>query len=127
VELFSPKIILPSGIGMGTKVVFSVTMMRLLNIFFSNVDSQGLIWSIIQVASDLYPPCSVANIFGNWLHGIDNRFRTLIWVGALAIIWSLWLCRNDKEFNNKVSSPLQVIYRCTGTLCLWLSLQRVEH
>jgi hypothetical protein len=32
----------------------------------------------IQVASDLYPPTSVANIFENWLHGIDLRFRTLI-------------------------------------------------
>jgi hypothetical protein len=47
------------------------------------------IWSIIQVASNLYPPCSVANIFGNWLHGIDHRFRTLNRVGAVAIIWSL--------------------------------------
>jgi hypothetical protein len=71
------------------------------------------IWSIIQVASDLYPPRSVANIFDNWLHGIDNRFRTLIRVGALAVIWSLSLCRNDKVFNDKISSPLQVIYRCT--------------
>jgi hypothetical protein len=26
------------------------------------------IWSIIQVASNLYPLTSVANIFGNWLH-----------------------------------------------------------
>jgi hypothetical protein len=85
------------------------------------------IWSIIQIASTLYPPRSVANIFGNWLHGIDNRFRTLIRVGALAIIWSLWLCRNDKVFDNKISSPLQVIYRCTGTLRLWSSLQRVEN
>jgi hypothetical protein len=82
------------------------------------------IWSIIQVASTLYPPCRVANIFGNWLHGIDNRFRTLIRVGALAVIWSLWLC--SKVFNNKLSSLLQVIYRCTGTLRLWSSLQRVE-
>jgi hypothetical protein len=80
------------------------------------------IWSIIQVASTLYPPRSVANIFRNWLHGVDNRFRTLIRVGALTVIWSLWLCRNDKR-----SSPLHVIYRCTGTLRLWSSLQRVEH
>jgi hypothetical protein len=36
------------------------------------------IWSIIQIGSGLYPPCSVANIFGNWLHGIDHRFRTLL-------------------------------------------------
>jgi hypothetical protein len=127
VELFSPKIILPSEIGMGIKVVLSVTMMRLLNIFFFQCRFARSIWSIIQVAFDLYPQRSVANIFGNWLHGIDNRFRTLIRVGALAVIWSLWLYRNDKVFNNKVSSPLQVIYRCTGTLRLWSSLQRVEH
>jgi hypothetical protein len=59
------------------------------------------IWLIIQVASDLYPPRSVANIVGNWLHDIDNRFRPLIRVGVLAVIWSLWLCRNDKMFNDK--------------------------
>jgi hypothetical protein len=76
------------------------------------------IWSIIQVASGLYPPHSVANIFGNWLHGIDHKFRILLRVGAIAIIWSLWLCRNDKVFNDKNCSLLQVIYRCTGTLRL---------
>jgi hypothetical protein len=32
---------------------------------------------------------------------IDHRFQMLISVGALAIIWSLWLCRNDKVFNKK--------------------------
>jgi hypothetical protein len=38
--------------------------------------------------SSFYPlsPTSVANIFGNWLHGIDTRFRMLIRVGALAVI-----------------------------------------
>jgi hypothetical protein len=40
------------------------------------------IWSPIQVASTLYPPTSVVNIFGNWLRGTDLRFRTLIRVGA---------------------------------------------
>jgi hypothetical protein len=85
------------------------------------------IWSLIQVASTLYPATSVANIFGNWLHGIDIRFRMLIRVGALAVIWSLWLCRNDKVFNDKNYSLLQVIYRCTSILRLWSPLQRMEH
>ena len=80
------------------------------------------IWSVIQIVSGLYPPCSVANIFGNWLHGIDHRFRTFLRVGALAVIWSLWLCRNDKVFNDKSTSLMQVIYRCTGTLRSWSSL-----
>jgi hypothetical protein len=85
------------------------------------------IWSLIQVASRLYPPTSVANIFGNWLHGIDLRFRTLIRMGALTVIWSLWLYRNDKIFNDKNYSLLQVIYRCTGILRLWSPLQRMEN
>jgi hypothetical protein len=69
---------------------------------------------------------SIANIFGNWLNGIDNRFKKHIRVGAIAFIWSLWLCRNDKVFNDKTSSILQVIYRGISTLRLWSSLQRVE-
>jgi hypothetical protein len=84
------------------------------------------IWSIIQIGSTLYPPRSVANIFGNWLNGVEHRFKILIRVGALAIIWSLWLCRNDKVFNDSNSSLMQVIYRCTALLRSWSSLQHVE-
>ena len=84
------------------------------------------IWSAIQIASTLRPPCSVANIFDDWLHGIDKRDRTIIRVGALAVIWSLWLCRNDKVFNDKNFSLMQVLYRSTGLLRLWSTLQRVE-
>jgi hypothetical protein len=47
------------------------------------------IWSVIQVASTLFPPCSITNIFGNWLNGIDNRFKKHIMVGEIAFIWSL--------------------------------------
>jgi hypothetical protein len=50
----------------------------------------------------------------------------LLRVGAIALIWSFWLCRDDKVFNNKNSSILQVIYRCTGTLCLWSQLHRAK-
>jgi hypothetical protein len=35
----------------------------------------------------------------------------LIRVRALAVIWSLWLCRNNKVCNNKNCSLLQVLYR----------------
>jgi hypothetical protein len=85
------------------------------------------IWSVIQLVSTLYQPTRVANIFENWLNGVDVRFKKHIRVGAIAIIWSLWLCRNGKVFSNKTSSLLQVIYWCTRTLCLWSSLQKVEH
>ena len=85
------------------------------------------IWSAIQIGSTLHPPRTVANIFGNWLNGVDPRFKLFSRVGAITVIWSLWLCRNDKVFNDKNSSVMQVIYRCTATLRSWSSLQRVEH
>ena len=84
-------------------------------------------WSVIQIASNLYPPTSVANIFGHWLDGISNRYKTLIRVGAYALLWSLWLCRNDVVFNDKTVSPLQVIFRCTHSLRMWSMLQRAEY
>ena len=97
------------------KCVFSHHDEKIKHLFFQCKVARS-IWSVIQVALNLYPPRSVANIFGNWLHEIDHRFRILIRVGALAIIWSLWLCRNDMVFNAKNSSPIQVIYRCAHTL-----------
>jgi hypothetical protein len=57
------------------------------------------------------------------------RFARSVWSViqvASTFIWSLWLCRNDKVFNDKKSSMLQVIYRGISTLCLWSSLQRAE-
>jgi hypothetical protein len=84
------------------------------------------IWSVIQVALTLFPPCSITNIFGNWLNGIDNSFKKHIRMEAITFIWSLWLCRNDKVFNDKNSSIMQVIYRAISTLRLWSPLQRLE-
>jgi hypothetical protein len=84
------------------------------------------IWSVIRAASVLYTPTSIANIFRNWILGIDYKYMILLRVGAMALIWSLWLCRNDKVFNDKNCIILQVIYRCTGTLRIWSQLHRLE-
>jgi hypothetical protein len=51
---------------------------------------------------------STTNIFGNWLNEIDNRFEKHIRVGTIAFIWSQWLCRNDKVFNDKNSSTCRL-------------------
>jgi hypothetical protein len=48
-------------------------------------------------------------------------------VGALAIIWSLWLRRNDKVFYVKKCSLLQVVDGYTSMLYLWSPLQRMEN
>jgi hypothetical protein len=60
------------------------------------------IWSVIQVASGLYKPTSIVNIFENWLHNIDYNYMIFLRVRAIALIWSLCLYWNDKVFNNKI-------------------------
>jgi hypothetical protein len=29
---------------------------------------------------------------------VDTRFKLVFKVGVICVIWSLWLCRNDKFF-----------------------------
>ena len=109
-----------------TKCMFCSEQETIKHLFFECSFARS-IWSTIQIASNLYPPKSVANVFGNWLHGIDKSLRTVIRVGAIAVIWSLSLCRNDKVFSDKNVSLLQVLYRCTNTLRMWSTLQRAGH
>ena len=82
-----------------TKCVFCPQEETIKHFFFQCMIAHS-IWSAIQIVSNLYPSRLVANIFGNWLHSVDMKARTIIRVRALAVIWSLWLCRNDKVFNN---------------------------
>jgi hypothetical protein len=69
------------------------------------------IWSVMQVASTWYPLCSVVNIFGSCLYGLDHRFKKYIRVGVITIIWSLWLYKIIKCLIIKNSYFLQVIHR----------------
>ena len=109
-----------------TKCMFCHHDETIKHLFFDRQFARS-IWSAIQVPSNLYPPTSVANIFGNWLHGIDHKFRKHIWVGAIALLWLLWLCRSDRVFNAKLSSPMQLIFRCAHYLREWSILQRPVH
>ena len=86
------------------------------------------IWSAIHMASNFYPQRSVANIFGNWLHGIDHMFWKNIRVGSVAIISSLWHYRNEKVSNDKKYSLLRVLNWCGSFFfCSRFTLQCVQY
>jgi hypothetical protein len=105
---------------MGVESVSSIIMMRQSNTYscsaalpFLMIGHLSSFWSISSLECSQY--------FQKLVHGIDHRFRTLIRVGLLVVIWLSWLCINEKVFHNKNASVLQVIYRCTGTLLSWSS------
>ena len=65
------------------------------------------------------------SMFGSWLIGIPKEYKPLVLLGAAALCWSVWLCRNIVVFDNKKSSFLQVIYSSTHWLCTWTILQKL--
>jgi hypothetical protein len=64
-----------------------------------------VIWSIIQVATNLYLLHSVSNMFGTWLWGLDKVQKSLVLVGLAATCWVIWHCRNDMVFDQNVDTP----------------------
>jgi len=67
---------------------------------------------------------SVDDMFGHWLDGIRSNLKPLILLGASALCWSLWLCRNAFIFENKHTSFLQVIYLTMHWLRTWAVRQK---
>jgi len=59
---------------------------------------------MLHAAWGIRRPSSIANLFGWWLNGIPKQFKNLIRVGAAALCWSVWFCRNAAVFENKNSS-----------------------
>jgi hypothetical protein len=49
----------------------------------------------------------------NWLTGIENKTRRLIYVGVAALMWAIWCTRNDAVFDKKRKSIsfMQVVFR----------------
>ena len=103
--------------------------------FFFQCKLARSIWSVIQIASGLYPGFSVANVFGNWLHGIDHMFLTLkvlllcrlstdvpgLFVyGPLYNAWRieacLWRCVHDWRLRRGILLP-----NMGGSMILWLA------
>jgi hypothetical protein len=95
----------------------------------SNTYSSNVVlldWLVIQVASDLYPPCSVANIFGNRLHDINHGFRNLIRVECFPLFGHFGYIEMTRCLMIN-AYLLTFIYWCTGILRSWSYLQRMEN
>ena len=61
-------------------------------------------WATAYAAWGLPRTHSVDDMFGHWLDGIQSNLKPLILLGASALCWSLWLCRNAFIFGNKHTS-----------------------
>ena len=85
--------------------------MRLFNIFLWIVILENLFGE--RYSSFLFIPPFFHTSYVWWLAlGVDKKKRKLIFVGASAIYWALWLSSNDMVFDKSPSiSYMQVIFR----------------
>ena len=60
------------------------------------------IWRVVHVATGLTPPKLITHMLRNWLTGISKKERSLIFVGAAALMWAIWCTRNDLIFEKKI-------------------------
>ena len=86
------------GGGGGTQCSF---MTRQVSTYSLTVSRHG-VWPIIHVAHNLYSTRIIPNLFGNWLFGVHKNTRSFILVAATALVWALWLYKNDVVLTNKI-------------------------
>jgi hypothetical protein len=79
------------------------------------------------MAFGIAAPSGVEHLLGDWLANWNVKHKRQILVGVTALCWSIWLCRNDVEFNRKnFNSLLQVVFRGTYWTRTWAALSRRE-
>ena len=94
---------------------------------FINCPLAKNIWRLIHFTYSIAPPTNIANMFGNWLAGVDKKIKARIRIGVCAFIWTIWNCRNDIMFNKAGAVHfLQVVHKATYWITLWSHLLPLE-
>jgi hypothetical protein len=83
------------------------------------------IWWVIHLTFGIGPPVSINQMFGNWVINMKRSLRNLFLVGIGAMLWAIWLSRNDIIFNKSPGlSYMQVIFRGTHWTRVWSAFQK---
>ena len=70
---------------------------------------------------------NINHIIGSWTSNSDLRYKKLLLTGTSALLWSIWLTRNEVAFNHKpIPSIVQVIFRGTHWFRFWRLLQKKQ-
>ncbi|WVZ62664.1 hypothetical protein U9M48_012381 [Paspalum notatum var. saurae] len=59
------------------------------------------IWRLVFMTLDLSPPRSTQHLFNQWSSQGGRKYKPFLLVGAAALIWAIWLLRNDAVFDRK--------------------------
>lgn len=98
-----------------------------INHLFFQCPFAKFLWRLIELCTGVATPRNVEHCFSSWIQSFSVSIQKLVYVRVAALLWAIWLSRNDHIFNHAIiSSPMQVIYRTTILIRAWSTLQKEE-
>ena len=86
-----------------------------------------LLWRIIFITFGLTKPNNIVHLFGSWLQGFMWEKKKVMFTCLCALLWSIWLSRNDVVFHiTKKQTVLQILFKDTYLIRTWAILQKEE-
>jgi mannosylglycoprotein endo-beta-mannosidase len=107
-----------------TKCCFCSSIESIQHLFFDCHMARS-VWGVVHVTFGISPPLSFDHLCGSWLDNWTGKSRKLILIGIAALLWSIWLSRNEVVFNKCASkSFVQVVFRGTYWARSWAVLSK---
>ena len=109
------------------RIAAFVTYLKLYTTCFFECSYARCLWRAVQVSFGINIPANKDELFSQWLRPNGPKTNTLLLVAAAALIWAIWLTRNEVIFEKaRPRTFLQVLFRGTHWLRQWASLQRQD-
>ena len=111
----------------GNKACYCCNKPATIQHLFVECHYAKFLWRAIHFVFGIPPPLDIEHLFNTWSKQGGQKHNILLLTGAAAICWSIWLTRNDTVFNNcRPKTFLQVLFRGTHWLRLWVLLQHID-
>ena len=96
------------------RIVAFVTYLKLYTTCFFQCSYARFLWPAIQVSFGINISANKDELFSPWLRSNGPKTNTLLLVAAAALIWAIWLTRNEVIFEKaRPKTFLQVLFRGT--------------
>lgn len=111
----------------GNKMCAFCSQQETIQHLFFNYHFAKNLWRVVQCTFNIDTPTSVGHLFNDWACSVGSRLKKFMLVGASALCWALWTCKNDIVFDKvPMKTYMQVLYRGTYWLREWAQLQKHE-
>ena len=87
------------------RIAAFVTYLKLYTTCFFQCSYARFLWPAIQVSFGINIPANKDELFSHWLRPNGPKTNTLLLVAAAALIWAIWLTRNEVIYKTYKVSP----------------------